>query len=210
MNEFITIKESVKVEIVEKKSKFIANLFYAESISEAEEIIKKMKKEYFDARHNCIAYRIIEEETIIEKSSDDGEPSGTAGAPMLNILQKNNLCNVVIIVTRYFGGILLGTGGLVRAYSEALKKALEKAILIKKVEGEKIEIELDYSNFEGLKYCCRINNINIVNIRYLENIFCEIEVEKTKKQKLLKDLEVKNVILKNIDVIKNKFIVETC
>ena len=90
MDDFVTIKENVQAELIEKKSKFIANLFYVESVKEAEEIITKIKKKYFDARHNCIAYRIIEE-NLVEKSSDDGEPSGTAGAPMLSILQKNNL-----------------------------------------------------------------------------------------------------------------------
>ena len=127
MEEFVTIKGHVETEIVEKKSKFIANMFYIENAQEAEEIIKKTKKKYFDARHNCIAYRVIENERLIERSSDDGEPSGTAGAPMLNILQKNNLVNVLIIVTRYFGGILLGTGGLVRAYSSSLQKAIEES-----------------------------------------------------------------------------------
>ena len=131
MKEFVTIEESVKTEIVEKKSKFIANLFYIENVDEAEKIIKETRKKYFDARHNCIAYRVIDKEQLIEKSSDDGEPSGTAGAPMLNILQKNNLVNVLIIVTRYFGGILLGTGGLVRAYSNSLLEAVGKSKKVK-------------------------------------------------------------------------------
>ena len=129
---FFTIQNNVQAEIVEKKSKFIANLFYIESIEEAEEIIKKTKKRYFDARHNCIAYRVIENNQILERFSDDGEPSGTAGAPMLNILQKNEYVNILIIVTRYFGGILLGTGGLVRAYSDSLLLAIEKSIKIQK------------------------------------------------------------------------------
>ena len=96
MEEFYTIAENMQVtsEIVEKKSKFIANIFYIKSVSEAEENIKKMKKKYYDAKHNCIAYRVIEDGKIVERSSDDGEPSGTAGTPMLSILQKNNLCNV--------------------------------------------------------------------------------------------------------------------
>ena len=111
MNEFFTIKQEVSAEISEKKSKFIANIIPVENKEEAEAVIQKIKKMYHDARHNCSAYRVIEGNLVIEKSSDDGEPSGTAGAPMLSILQKNNLCNVVIIVTRYFGGILLGTGG---------------------------------------------------------------------------------------------------
>ena len=104
MEEFITILKNETAEIVEKKSKFIANLFHVESVEEAENRIKDIKKKYHDARHNCIAYRVAENGQIIEKSSDDGEPSGTAGGPMLNILQKNNLCNLVIVVTRYFIG----------------------------------------------------------------------------------------------------------
>ena len=127
MENFITIKENVIAEITEKKSKFIANLIKVENKQDAEEKINKIKKTYHDARHNCVAYRIIEENKIIEKSSDDGEPSRTAGGPMQNILQKNNLCNILVIVTRYFGGILLGTGGLVRAYSETTQKAIENA-----------------------------------------------------------------------------------
>ena len=109
--EFVTIKEAVQAEVTEKKSKFIANFFPVQKEEEAEKIIKELKKKYHDARHNCTAYRIQEDHKVIEKASDDGEPSGTAGAPMLNILQKNNLANVLVVVTRYFGGILLGTGG---------------------------------------------------------------------------------------------------
>ena len=130
--EFSTIEKNVTAEVVDKKSKFIANFIYVDDVIKAEQLIKETRKKYFDARHNCIAYRIIENDQIIEKSSDDGEPSGTAGAPMLNILQKNNLANVLIIVTRYFGGILLGTGGLVRAYSDSLLKAIDQANIIKK------------------------------------------------------------------------------
>ena len=99
MEEFNTIAENVEItaEVVEKKSKFISNLFYINSSIEAEELIKKMKKKYHDAKHNCIAYRVIEEGKVVERSSDDGEPSGTAGAPMLSILQKNNLYNILVV-----------------------------------------------------------------------------------------------------------------
>ena len=125
MENFLTINENIESEITVKKSKFICNLIKIETQEEAEEQIKKIKKKYHDARHNCVAYRVQENDTIVEKASDDGEPSGTAGGPMLNILQKNNLCNVLVVVTRYFGGILLGTGGLVRAYSDSMQNALE-------------------------------------------------------------------------------------
>ena len=165
---FFTIQNNVQAEIVEKKSKFIANLFYIESIEEAEEIIKKTKKRYFDARHNCIAYRVIENNQILERFSDDGEPSGTAGAPMLNILQKNEYVNILIIVTRYFGGILLGTGGLVRAYSDSLLLAIEKSIKIQKKLGAQLEVKLEYSELENFKYYCKNNEINIVETKYEE------------------------------------------
>ena len=141
MNEFTTIKSNVQAEIVEKKSKFIANLFYVDSIKQAEKLIQETKQKYHDARHNCVAYRIIEEDSIVEKASDDGEPSGTAGLPMLHILQTNNLANVLIIVTRYFGGILLGTGGLVRAYSNSLIEAIGKSEKQEKCLGNEIKSE---------------------------------------------------------------------
>ena len=136
MESFITIKENIQAEIVVKKSKFICNLIKIETQEEAEDIIKQIKKKYYDARHNCVAYRVIKDERIIERSSDDGEPSGTAGGPMLNILQKSDFCNVLVIVTRYFGGILLGTGGLVRAYSEATIDAINNAEKIKFIRSK--------------------------------------------------------------------------
>ena len=209
MKEFITIKEHIETEIVEKKSKFIGDLFYVESSEEAESKIKEIKKKYFDAKHHCIAYRTIENGQIIEKSSDDGEPSGTAGAPMLNILQKNNIVNVLIVVTRYFGGILLGTGGLVRAYSNTLLKAIENSSKIKKCLGEELEVGLEYSEFETFKYYCKNNKIKITNTKYLENIICKIELEEEKKQKIIKDFEIKNINLIYIKELYKKYITKS-
>mgnify|MGYP004570139901 FL=1 len=209
MEEFITILNDEIAEIVEKKSKFIANLIHVESIEEAENKIKEIKKKYYDARHNCVAYRVSEGGQIVEKSSDDGEPSGTAGGPMLNILQKNNLCNLVVIVTRYFGGILLGTGGLVRAYSEATQQAIEKSTKIMKVQGVEIEVGLDYSNLEIFKYYCKNNDINIKNINYSENIVLKIEMEKIRKNIFLKDIETKKLNVQYFQVIEEKYINKT-
>ena len=206
MKEFVTIKENIITEIVEKKSKFIANLIYVDTVEKAELIIKDIKKRYFDARHNCIAYRVVEDEKIIEKSSDDGEPSGTAGAPMLNILQKNNLANVVVIVTRYFGGILLGTGGLVRAYSDSLLKAIDESEKVKKIFGEELEATLDYTNFENFKYYCKNNEINITSTQYSENIVCKIELEAQVKEKLMDDFATKKINLTNIKELSKKYI----
>lgn len=209
MENFITIKENIQAEIVEKKSKFIANLFYIESVKEAEEIIGKLKKKYFDARHNCIAYRVIDNESLIEKSNDDGEPSGTAGQPMLNILQKNNLVNVLVVVTRYFGGILLGTGGLVRAYSGSLLEAIAKSEKIEKCYGQELEVILEYNEFENFKYYCKNSEINIISTQYLENIVCKIEVEEKIKSKLMDDFETKNINLKNIKELSKKYITKS-
>lgn len=209
MKEFTTIKDTIQAEIIEKKSKFIANLFYVESAKQAEDIIKETKKRYHDARHNCVAYRIIEDEKIVEKASDDGEPSGTAGMPMLQILKSNNLANVLVIVTRYFGGILLGTGGLVRAYSNSLIKAIEKSQKQEKCLGVEIELNIEYPEFENFKYYCKKNKINIINIintNYSENIVCNIELEESKKQKLLEDYREKKINISKINDLSIKYI----
>jgi len=209
MEEFITILKDQVAEVVEKKSKFIANICYVDSVQEAEEKIKSIKKEYHDARHNCVAYRVAENGQIIEKSSDDGEPSGTAGGPMLNILQKNNLCNVVVIVTRYFGGILLGTGGLVRAYSDATQKAIENCIKVYKVDGIELELKIDYPNLEIFKHYCKNNEIKIINIEYGEDISIKIEMEKIRKNIFIKDIETKTLNIKEYQVLQDKFINKT-
>lgn len=209
MEEFVTIKENVQTEITEKKSKFIANLFYIENVKEAEKLIKQTKKKYHDAKHNCIAYRVIDKSQMIEKSSDDGEPSGTAGQPMLSILQKNNLSNILVIVTRYFGGILLGTGGLVRAYSNSLLSAIEKSEKEIKCLGQEILVELDYNEFENFKYYCKKNGINIIKVEYQEYIECIISLEFHKKEKLMEDYERKNIVIKNIKELSIKYITKS-
>ncbi len=209
MNEFITIENNVTSEFTEKKSKFIGNLFYVETSNEAEELIKITKKKYFDAKHNCIAYRVIENGQIVERFSDDGEPSGTAGSPMLNILQRNNLVNVLIVVTRYFGGILLGTGGLVRAYQNSLLLSLENTNKITKCLGEVLEVILEYSDFDNFQYYCKNNKINIIETNYKENIVCKIELEEDKKTKLMKDFKQKNIKINNIKELYKKYITKS-
>lgn len=188
-----TIKENTSYELVEKKSKFIANLIYIETKEQAENIIAEHKKKYFDARHNCYAYRVLSGNEIYEKSSDDGEPSGTAGTPILNVLQKNDLCNVIIIVTRYFGGILLGTGGLVRAYSNASIEAVEKAELANIEMGVEYKIEIDYSTLKSLQYYCKNNDMTIKNCEYSENIICYVQMNKEKENQFLKDINIKKI-----------------
>ena len=203
--EFKTIEKENSAEIVEKKSRFIANIYNVESKEEAEEKIKQIKKKYYDAKHHRIAYRIVEEDRIIEKSSDDVDPSGTAGSAILNIIKCYNLQNVVIIVTRYFGGILLGTGGLTRAYSEAAGKVVEQSELIQKEPGMEVELEIDYNDNEKFKYYCQKNNVNIIKIEYTENILYKIELNEKEYKKIEErnktnnkqlDINIKNIKLK--------------
>ncbi len=205
---FKTIKEDTSAEIVEKKSKFIANIFYIESQEEAEEKIKMINKKYFDARHNCYAYSIFTKNGMINKFSDDGEPSGTAGAPMLNILTSKGLTNVVVIVTRYFGGILLGTGGLVRAYTGATLAALEKAEEVEKDLGLEIEIEIIYSELEKCKYYLKQNSINITNIEYGENILLTIEITEEQQKEIEENKHNLNFQILTKKFLKQKYIIK--
>ena len=147
---FKSIKENAMAEVVEKKSKFIANVFYVESREEAEEIIKKINKQYHDARHNC--YAICVDGGRLVRFSDDSEPHGTAGKPILEVIEGNNLKNVTCVVTRYFGGVLLGTGGLVKAYSSAAKDAVEKALLVEMIPCTMLSIPCEYQDHQKLLY----------------------------------------------------------
>ena len=204
----ITIKEYVQSEIVEKKSKFIANIYYVETVEEAENKIKETKKKYHDARHNCSCYRVLKEGKIVEKQSDDGEPSGTAGGPMLNILQKRDVVNVVVIVTRYFGGILLGTGGLVRAYSDATQKAIDSAEKNKIILGVEYEVKVDYSNLEKLKYYARTNNINIINTEFQNEIVCTLQISNENERIFLEDVNKQNLTIIEYKKICEKYILK--
>lgn len=178
-----TILANSSSELDVKKSKFIANIIKITDEQDAKEKLNQIRKEYSDARHNCYAYIVYDNETKtkIEKSSDDREPSGTAGIPMLTLLQKNNLVNVLIVVTRYFGGILLGTGGLVRAYTDSSKQALETAKIIELQYGEILEYCIEYDEFEYFKYICEKNNIEIINTEYSNNIKAIIKLKEEDK-----------------------------
>ena len=200
-----TIQKPCHAEIVEKKSKFICNLYNINSREEAEEIIKKTKKEYYDARHNCSAYSIynLEQKELITKINDDGEPSGTAGAPIYNALKSSDLINVLAIVTRYFGGILLGTGGLVRAYNEATQNAIKEAEVYNIEPGYLLAVEIDYNENERFKFFCKKNNINIIKTEYLNNIKYILEINEENMKKLINIFRHNNT---KVDIICQKMI----
>ena len=128
---------------------------------------------------------------------------------MLNVLQKNNIVNVLIVVTRYFGGILLGTGGLLRSYTDSLQKALEKSEKIQKYLGVEMLVELDYNEYSNFQYYCKNNDILIRNVEYCELVMCNIELDEEKKEKLKKDFKTKTIILRNIKEIGNKYITKS-
>lgn len=159
-----SIKNNIEYTLEIKKSKFITKLFRVNSLSEINKILDKINKEYSDSTHICYAY-ILENN---EKCSDDGEPSGTAGLPILNILKKKNLCNVLAIVIRYFGGIKLGAGGLVRAYSNSVVDTLKQTDIIKLIEGYLIEIEFSYDQVKLIDYI--LNDKKIISKDYNNNI----------------------------------------
>ncbi len=138
-------------EIVEKKSRFIANVFPVHSEEEALEYITQIRKKHYDARHNCFAY-VIGEKNETERCSDDGEPSGTAGRPMMDVITGQGLHDVLVVVTRYFGGTLLGTGGLVRAYSAAVKAGLENCSIQEKRKGHLMILKTDYNGLGKIQY----------------------------------------------------------
>ena len=206
---FKTINKNISAEIVEKKSKFIANVFYVETVEEAEEKVKEIKKKYFDARHNCFAYSVFTKDGIVNRFSDDGEPSGTAGGPMLNILNGKELTNLVVIVTRYFGGILLGTGGLIRAYTGATQGALGKLEVVHKDLGLEAKLITTYPELEKLKYYLKQNSIDITNAEYNENVEVFVDITEEKYNNILKAKEKYelNFELLSTEVLKEKYIV---
>lgn len=160
-------------EVVEKKSRFIATIEPVTNKEEAEAMIAACKKKYWDARHNCSAY-IIADTVDILHSSDDGEPSGTAGKPMLDILVAQGLKNVCVVVTRYFGGTLLGTGGLVRAYQAAVKAGLEQCTFIEKKKGIKATVALDYNDVGKIQYLFATEKVETISTDYGEKVFMSL------------------------------------
>lgn len=159
-------------EIVEKKSRFIATVAPVKSEEEAQSFIEHIRKQYWDARHSCTAFTIGSRHQLT-RCSDDGEPAGTAGRPMLDVLLGENIHDTCAVVTRYFGGTLLGTGGLVRAYSGALREALNHAVILEKQKGVRLEIRSDYADLGRIQYLIGQNQISILSSSYTDSVFLE-------------------------------------
>lgn len=166
-----TISHDIENEIIIKKSKFICHLYYVNNIEDINNKIDYINTKYKDATHNCYAYICGN----LKKMSDDKEPSGTAGMPMLNILEMNNLNNILVIVTRYFGGIKLGANGLVRAYSDSVKEALNLTSIITLTEGYLVEIEFGYDKVKQIDYL--LKNNKIISKIFMNNITYKFEAD---------------------------------
>lgn len=173
---YFTIYQNGEHQIEIKKSKFICHLFRIESEEQAKEYIAKIKKEHYKANHNCSAY-MLGENFEIQRSSDDGEPSGTAGVPMLEVLKKNQLQNTLAIVTRYFGGIKLGAGGLIRAYSTSVSEALKEIGIVQGKLQQILDIIIDYPQLGKLQNYLENEQIAIQEIDYLEQITVKVAID---------------------------------
>lgn len=171
--QYKTVYRGGEGEIIEKKSRFIATVMPVHTEEEALTFIEGLKKKYWNATHNCFAY-VIGERSQLQRCSDDGEPSGTAGRPMLDVLLGEELHDTAVVVTRYFGGTLLGTGGLVRAYQAATKAGLEKSLVITKQYGQLLSIQTDYTGLGKIQYILGQRGLHIKNIEYTELVALEV------------------------------------
>lgn len=173
VKEYLTIFDEASGEIVEKKSRFIATVIHVESEEEAISHIERLKKLYWDARHNCYAFILgMGSETM--RFSDDGEPSGTAGKPILEVLKGRGLTNVLVVVTRYFGGVLLGTGGLVRAYTDSTQEGINNSDIKKMTLMQRVSVHVDYNSVGKLKYVLASDSIEVVDEIYTDSVQIDI------------------------------------
>lgn len=173
LSQYKTVYSGGEAEIIEKKSRFIATVKPVKSEEEAVTFIEGLKKKYWNATHNCFAY-VIGERFQTQRCSDDGEPSGTAGRPMLDVLLGEEVHDVAVVVTRYFGGTLLGTGGLVRAYQGATKAGLMACTVITKMHGSKVAIQTDYTGLGKIQYILGQRGLAILHSEYTDRVALEV------------------------------------
>lgn len=187
MNSYKTVYQGGEGEIVEKKSRFIATVQPVESEEEALEFIAGLKKKYWNATHNCSAF-VVGERQELQRCSDDGEPQGTAGRPMLEVLLGEGIHNAAVVVTRYFGGTLLGTGGLVRAYSKAVQEGLKNSLIIEKQQGFLLKMETDYNGIGKIQYLLGQRGLTITDSEYTDKVKLETLVPEDRIEKLKEDI----------------------
>lgn len=203
MNEYKTIIEAGTGEIVEKKSHFIGYVRHTESEEEALAFINEIRKKHYDARHNCFAY-CVDGEQQTQRFSDDGEPGGTAGKPILEVIKGNELCDVCIVVTRYFGGTLLGTGGLVRAYTDAAKACIENTQVLAKRRMIPMKLHTNYTDLGKIQYLLASEEIPILDSEYGEDVCVHVEIfvdDADKVKKKLIEVTAARIIIDEEDAV---------
>jgi uncharacterized YigZ family protein len=173
---YLTVKQEGENEITIQKSRFIAQVKRAETEAEAQEFIQAIKKKHWNANHNCSAY-LIGENDQIQKANDDGEPSGTAGVPILEVLKKRNLKDTVVVITRYFGGIKLGAGGLIRAYGKATSEGLDAVGIIERRLVQIMKVKIDYTWLGKIEKELRGSEYLIKELHYLDTVEVEVFVD---------------------------------
>ena len=178
LSRYFTVKEYGEHEIIIQKSRFIAQIKRAETEAEAQAFIQEVKKKHWNATHNCSAY-LIGEHDQIQKANDDGEPGGTAGVPMLEVLKKRNLKDTVVVVTRYFGGIKLGAGGLIRAYGKATSEGLDAIGIVERILKQVIHTTIDYTWLGKIEKELRASEHKIKEIHYLDKVEIETYVDES-------------------------------
>ena len=185
MKNFQTIDGFSEANFEIKRSKFISHAEHVESEDQAREILQSIKKKFFDARHNCSAW-ILDDQR--QKFNDDGEPGGTAGKPILESIKEKKLIQVIVVVTRYFGGIKLGAGGLVRAYHHAATLALDSAKLLTVKSMLKLRVEIDYPMFNSVERFIRQQNFPIESVKYEANVSIEVLIPPDEKDRFIENL----------------------
>ncbi len=187
MDKYKTVSGEATSEFTEKKSRFISHVRPVSAEGEALEYIEKIKKQYWDARHNVYAY-IIGNNSELQRYSDDGEPQGTGGIPMLEVLRGEHLTNTVAVVTRYFGGTLLGTGGLVRAYTRGAKDGIAAAGIITQILYTKIKVVVDYTLSGKVQYAILQGNYRLEDTIYTDNVCFITLVEQSEKDRFISEM----------------------
>ena len=185
--EYQTIAQETTAEIIEKKSRFIAHAIPITGEEDGFRALDEIRSTYREANHNCWAL-VSGIQRKIERCSDDGEPSGTAGRPILEVIKGANLTNVLVVVTRYFGGTLLGTGGLVKAYTQASREGITAAVVLTKIYGLKLHVRLDYTFLGKMQYFLAQKRVNIISSAYEAEVKLVLQVAEKEREELVKEM----------------------
>lgn len=188
MEEYLALIEGGQDEIVEKKSRFIGYTAPVSTEEEAVAFVERIKKKHYDARHNCYAYSIGTDKQPLLRFSDDGEPQGTAGKPILEVIQGSGIRNICIVVTRYFGGTLLGTGGLVRAYTDAAKAGIEASVVRLKRQLILCELPMEYTDLGKMQYLIANTDAEITDTVYTDKVVLKVRVYAPVYERFVKEV----------------------